>query len=222
MPAKEMCKLARDKGIFSFIDGAHGPGMLHINLHDMGCDFYASCSHKWMLGPKGTGFLYVRKELLDTMQTYSVGGSGLQDWNMNVTPLLFKGYAPDAKRYYYGTQNLALYKGVESAIDFINAIGLDRINKRILGFGKYFQDELLKLEGKIDMLTPTEDISRGSVIGFRVKSTPFGKVSEIAGENKIRIRGVAENGLNSNRASFHIYNNKSEIDKLVEVIKNIA
>lgn len=222
LPAKEMCTLAREKGIFSFIDGAHGPGMMPVDLHDMGCDFYASCCHKWMLGPKGTGFLYVRKELLDTLQTLMVGGSGLQDWNMATTPLLFKGYAPDAKRYYYGTQNLSLYKGVEAAIDFIQAIGQDKIEARIKGFAAYFQEELLKLGDKVDILTPVEAISRGSVIGFRVKSTPFGKVSELAGEKKIRIRGVAENGLNSNRASFHIYNNKEEIDKLLEVIRGIA
>ena len=60
LPVKEICTLAREKGIYSCIDGAHGPGMLPLNLHDMGCDTYASCGHKWMLGPKGTGFLYVR------------------------------------------------------------------------------------------------------------------------------------------------------------------
>lgn len=222
MPAKEMCKLAKEKGIFSFVDGAHGPGMLQLDLHDMGCDFYASCTHKWLLGPKGTGFLYVKKELLDTLQTYHVGGSGLLDWNMNANPLVFKGYAPDAKRYYYGTQNVALYKGVDAAIDFVNSIGMERIEKRIRGFAQYFQDEMMKLGDKIDMLTPTESISRGAVIGFRVKSTPYGKLGELATENKIRIRGVAENGLNSNRASFHIYNSKDEIDKLLDLIKGVA
>lgn len=222
MPAKEMCKLAKEKGIFSFIDGAHGPGMIPLDLHDMGCDFYASCTHKWMLGPKGTGFLYVRKDLLDTLQTLMVGGSGTGDWNMtNTTPKL-KGYAPDAKRYYYGTQSLALYKGVDAAIDFVEGIGQLRIEKRIKGFAKYFQDELMSLGDKIEMLTPTEEISRGSVIGFRLKSTPYNKVYEKVSENKIRIRSVAENGLNSCRASFHIYNNKQEIDKLLEVLKSIA
>ncbi len=67
-PAKAIAKLGHDKGLWVFFDGAHGPGMLDLDLKDIGCDFYATCCHKWMLGPKGTGFLYVRKEALDVCQ----------------------------------------------------------------------------------------------------------------------------------------------------------
>jgi selenocysteine lyase/cysteine desulfurase len=64
-PAKEISKLGHDKGLWVFFDGAHGPGMTMLDLKDVGCDFYATCCHKWMCGPKGTGFLFVRKEMLD-------------------------------------------------------------------------------------------------------------------------------------------------------------
>src|SRR5690606_14532422 len=65
MPVKEISAMAKRKGILKFVDGAHGPGMLDIDLHDLGCDFYASCCHKWLLGPKGTGFVYIKKEHLE-------------------------------------------------------------------------------------------------------------------------------------------------------------
>lgn len=220
LPVKEMCKLAKDKGIFSFVDGAHGPGMLLLDLHDMGCDMYASCTHKWVLGPKGTGFLYVRKDFQDTLQTYFVGG-GSDDakWNMATNPVVMGGYAPSAHRYYGGTQSSGLYKGVVAAIDFMESIGMQNVHNRIKSLGKYTQDRMLELDGKVELLTPTEERSRCAVNGFRVKGVEYTKFSEICGLNKVRIRSVAENGLNSLRVSTHIYNNKQEIDTLIDLIK---
>lgn len=222
IPVKEVCTLARKHGIYSIIDGAHGPGMLMLDLHDMGCDTYASCCHKWMLGPKGTGFLYVRKEFQDTLQTYFVGGgSDNAKWNMATQPAAMGGYNNSAHRYYGGTQALGLYKGVDAAIDFIETIGMQNIHNRIKSLGKYTQDRLLEFGDKVELITPTEERSRCAVNGFRVKGIAFDKFYTLCGENKIRIRSVAENGLNSLRVSTHIYNNKSEIDKLIEIIKKV-
>ncbi len=65
MPVKELCQLARDNGIISVVDGAHAIGMLDLNLHDLGCDFYATSPHKWLNAPPGTGVLYIRDGLLE-------------------------------------------------------------------------------------------------------------------------------------------------------------
>jgi selenocysteine lyase/cysteine desulfurase len=220
LPAKEICTWAKEKGIFSFIDGAHGPGMLALDLHDMGCDAYASCSHKWMLGPKGTGFLYVRKDFQNTLQTYFVGGgSDNGKWNMASVPIATGAYADTAHRYYGGTQNAGLYKGVDAAIDFIETIGMDNIHKRIMYLGKYSQDQLLSFGDKIELITPTEERSRGGVNGFRIKGFDFSKFYAKCAEAKVRIRMVQENGLNSVRMSTHIYNNTGEVDRLMEVVK---
>ncbi len=220
IPVKEICRMAKEKGIFCAIDGAHGPGMLPLDLHDMGCDTYASCCHKWMLGPKGTGFLYVRKELQDTIQTYFVGGgSDMGTWNTATVPITSTGYAHSAHRYYGGTQAAGLYKGVDAAIDFIETIGMENIHRRIKALGKYTQDQLLAIGDKVEMLTPTEDRSRCGVNGFRIKGVAFGDFCNTCSENKVRIRGVGENGLKSLRVSTHIYNTKEEIDRLVELVK---
>ena len=222
LPIKEICKLAKDHGLYAIIDGAHGPGMLDIDLHDMGCDTYASCCHKWMLGPKGTGFLYVRKEFQNTLQPYFVaGGSDDGKWNMATTPVTSAGYNPTAHRYYGGTQAYGLYKGVIAAIDFIETIGLHNIHKRIKSLGKYTQDQLISLGDKVELLTPTESRSRCAVNGFRVKGVDYHKFYDLCVEHKIRIRSVAENGLNSLRVSTHIYNNRSEVDQLIEVIRKV-
>jgi selenocysteine lyase/cysteine desulfurase len=220
LPVKEICKLAKDKGIFSFVDGAHGPGMLVLDLHDIGCDMYAACSHKWMLGPKGTGFLYVRKDFQDTLQTYFVGaGSDNAKWNMATNPVTMGEYASSAHRYFGGTQSSGLYKGVVAAIDFIETIGMENIHNRIKSLGKYTQDQMLALDGKVELITPTEERSRCAVNGFRIRGVEYSKFYETCLINKVRIRSVAENGLNSLRVSTHIYNNKHEIDSLIELIR---
>ena len=191
-----------------------------LDLHDIGCDVYATCSHKWMLGPKGTGFLFVRKDFQDTLQTYFVGGgSDNAKWNMSTTPIVMGEYASSAHRYYGGTQASGLYKGVIASIDFIETIGLQNIHSRIKSLGKYTQDQLLALDGKVELLTPTEERSRCAVNGFRIKGVEYTKFYETCVANKVRIRSVAENGLNSLRVSTHIYNNKEEIDSLVALVK---
>ncbi len=220
LPIKEICKLAKDKGLFALIDGAHGAGMMPLDLHDMGCDTYASCCHKWMLGPKGTGFLYVRKDFQETLQSfYSGGGTDDGKWDLMANPIAIGNYASSAHRYFGGTQANGLYTGVNASIDFIETIGINNIHNRIKALGKYTQDKLLELGDKVELLTPTEERSRCAVNGFRIKGVDYHKFYEVCSENKIRIRSVPEMGINCLRVSTHIYNNKSEVDKLIELIK---
>ena len=221
LPVKEICKLARDKGLFSLIDGAHGPGMLPLDLHDMGCDTYATCAHKWMLGPKGTGFVYVRKDFQDTVQAYYSGG-GTEDgtWDIMTNPITIGGYAPSAHRYYGCTQANGLFYGVNASVDFHERIGRENIYRRVKYLGKYTQDRLLEFGDKIELLTPTEERSRCAVNGFRIKGVDYKKFFSIAYENHVRIREVPEDGINCLRVSTHIYNSKDDIDRLIALIRN--
>lgn len=220
LPVKEICKLARDKGIYSCIDGAHGPGMMPLNLHDMGCDTYASCCHKWMLGPKGTGFLYVRAEFGAVLQPYFVGGgSSGGDWDMVLAPEYMPPYADSAHRYFGGTQSLGLARGVIASIDFLNNIGMDNVHRRIKYLGGYVQQELLSLGDKIELITPTEEQSYCAVNSFRIKDVPYNEFYKACTVNNIRVRAVPENGINCIRVSTHIYNNTQEIDQLVKLVR---
>jgi selenocysteine lyase/cysteine desulfurase len=222
LPIKEICRLAKDKRLFSLIDGAHGAGMMPLDLHDIGCDTYASCCHKWMLGPKGTGFLYVRKEFQDTMQAFYMGGGTADEkWDLMTDPVTMGNYAPSAHRYFGGTQANGLYAGVNAAIDFIETIGIENIHNRIKSLGKYTQDRLLGFGNKIELLTPTEERSRCAVNGFRIKGFDYHKFFDICYASKVRIRAVPENGLNCLRVSTHIYNTKEEVDKLMDLVRKV-
>lgn len=218
LPVKEICALAKEKGIYSFIDGAHGPGMLQLDLHNMGCDFYASCCHKWMLAPKGTGFLYVKKEKLDEVQARWVGGYSDTGWSLVENPTYLKGYVDTAHRFYYGSMSAPLFKGVVAAIDFHNTIGKEKIEARVKALANHFYNRLQNIDG-VELLTPEEEKSRAAIVGFKLKNMDYNEFQVITMQNKMRIRGVAENGLNSVRASFHIYNTFEEADALAELVK---
>lgn len=223
LPVKEICRLARERGIYSCIDGAHGPGMLQLDLHDMGCDTYASCCHKWMLGPKGTGFLYVRAGFGSVLQPYFVGGgSSGGEWDMVLKPEYMPPYADNAHRYFGGTQSLGLARGVIAAVDFLNNIGMDNVHRRIKYLGSYLQQRLLALDDKIELLTPTEESSFCGVNSFRISNVPYADFYKLCTGESIRVRGVPENGINCIRVSTHIYNDTQEIDKLMKLVEKAA
>lgn len=212
LPIKEICKLAKEKGIFSFVDGAHPPGMLQLDLKDIGCDLYSGCCHKWLLGPKGTGFLYVSENMRNNVQAYYGGGGFDTGWDMLSNPPALKGYVDSGHRFYYGTQNASLFKGVAKAVEFHDKIGRAKIEKRVKQLSTYLQENLIKLGSSIEMLTPTEDISRGAQIAFKVKDKDVTKLQTQCNEQKITTRYVAENNINCLRISTHIYNSFDEID----------
>jgi cysteine desulfurase/selenocysteine lyase len=217
-PIEEISALAKSKGIFTAIDGAHGPGMLNIDLKKMGCDFYATSCHKWMLGPGGTGFLYVRQELLDILQVYQVGAYSDAGWDLTTTPMM-KGYNPTAHRYDYGSQSASLFAGAEASVNFMEEIGMEKVEKRVKELATRLQGGLLQLGDKVEMLTPVEERSRAGMVSFKLQSKTNTEFNTIAGHNKFRIRIVPESGLNAIRISTHIYNNEAEIDRFVNLVK---
>ena len=137
-------------------------------------------------------------------------------------PVTTGGYATSAHRYFGGTQANALFAGVNATIDFIENIGMSNIHNRVKSLGKYTQDSLLAFGDKIQLLTPTEEISRCAINGFRIKGVDYKKFFDACSDQKIRIRMVPENGINCLRVSTHIYNNKAEVDKLMDMIKKVV
>ena len=221
-PAKEIAELGHDKGLWVFYDGAHGPGTTLLDMNDIGCDFYASCGHKWMCGPKGTGFLFVKKDLLDIVEAKYVGAYSDTGWDMTTDPPEFKGYVPTAHRYDYGTQNAALQIGLAASVDFLYQIGMENIVSRGRALATRLQQGLLELGEKIEMLTPVEDRSRGFMVGFRLKNMTYDKFGEYSGKKGFRVRIVPENHLNSVRVSTHLYNNFDEVERFIQIVKEVA
>ena len=219
-PIKEISQWAKAKGIFTAIDGAHGAGIFDLDLKGLGCDFYAGCYHKWMLGPIGTGFLYVREELLDHLQAIQVGGYSDSGWDITTNPPYIQGYVPTAHRYDYGTQSRPQYVGAAAAADFHEAIGKERVEKRIRELNEYLYEGLKEMSSQLSLLTPNEPESRVAMVSFKPKNKDYQVVAQSLGKSGFRVRQVPESGVNAIRISTHIYNSKEEIDDFIKVLES--
>lgn len=217
LPIKEISDFARTKGILTFFDGAHGPGMLFPNLREIGCDFYASCGHKWLCGPAGTGFVYLKKDSMPQVDPIMVGANTDKGWDLAADQQIFSGFVETAHRFEYGTQNNAIYQGLSAGIEFMEQIGFQQIKKRVTDLAAYLQSQLLE-KAYIEMLSPQEEASRSAMIGFRVKGLTLETFRQSELTRKFRLRWVPESNLDSIRVSTHLYNQKSELDQLVETM----
>lgn len=216
-PIKEIANLAKNKKIWFFVDGAQTAGMFPFNLHDLGCDAWATSGHKWLVGPKETGLLYVRKDMLDVIEAKHIGAysdSGLYD--------LLKGELqlyPGARRYEYGTVNIPIRVGLEAAIDFIQKIGIDNVWERDRALSTYLFNELSKMPN-IKILTPVHPAERSAIVTFMHDKIPYLELQQHLSNLNLRTRGVSEGGLAALRVSTHIYNNYEELDHVLEGVRS--
>src|SRR5437879_841631 len=132
LPAKQLCALARSKGILSAVDGAHVPGMMELNIHDLGCDLYSASPHKWLQATKGSGFLYVRDEVIDHIWN-TIATEGWDDVKIR------------AERFQrIGSSNVPALWGLRASIQLANQIGMKRIEQRHRAQGDYLLAEMIK------------------------------------------------------------------------------
>jgi selenocysteine lyase/cysteine desulfurase len=223
LPVKEICTMAKARGIKTAIDGAHPPGMLQFSVKDIGCDYYSGCLHKWALAPLGTGFFYVSKEALSETRCQHVAAYSSNEFNMSLNPPTGGTLVDNAHRFFYGTFCGPLFEGALAAIKLYNKIGPDRIEKRARAHAEYLQNNLLDMGSKIQVLTSTEARSRGAQIGFRINNGNSKASQEFCtqmGAKKIVLRYVGENAVDCVRVSTHYYNNREEIDLLIKELKS--
>ncbi len=217
-PIKEIAAFARARGIMTAIDGAHGAGAFDLNLTQLGCDFYAGCCHKWLLGPSGTAFLYVREEVLEQTRPIHMGAGGDTGWDLFSNPPKMEGYVKTAHRFDYGTQSTSLMKGVSAAVAFQLEIGKEKIETRIRELNRHLYDGLLDMKDSLDILSPSEDQSRLSMLTFRPKNTTYQAVGSDLAKRGFRIRQVPEGRVDGIRVSTHIYNSKQQIDQFIQAL----
>ena len=200
LPAKELCALARGKGLISAVDGAHVPGMKRLNLHDLGCDMYSSSPHKWLQAPKGTGFLYVRDEMIDRLWN-TIATEGWDDVKIR------------AERFQrIGSSNVPALWGLRASIQLANDIGMDRIERRHRQLSDYMLNAMIK-RGAQSWTSP--DPSMRCAIAT-VNVPPIVRMdleNWLWKEKKIRIRGGDPHKL---RLSTPYYLSRQDIDRFLE------
>jgi selenocysteine lyase/cysteine desulfurase len=176
LPVEQLAALARSKGILSAVDGAHVPGMMQLNVRELGCDMYSASPHKWLQSPKGTGFLYVRDEMIDRVWN-TIATEGWDDTKIRAERL-----------QRIGSSNVPALCGLKASLEFANQIGMERIEKRHRKMADYILDQM-RQRGAHSWTSPDAALRCGIAT---VTIAPY-KMPEpelwLWKEKKIRIRG---------------------------------
>jgi selenocysteine lyase/cysteine desulfurase len=176
LPAKELCALARSKGILSAVDGAHVVGMMRLNVRELGCDMYTSSPHKWLQAPKGTGFLYVRDEVIDRL------------WNTIVTAGWDEPKLRAERFQRIGSSNVPALWGMRAAVQLANQIGMERIERR----HRQMADHILKemVQRNAESWTSPDPALRCAIASVNVAPIQITEIENwMWTTKKIRIRG---------------------------------
>ena len=220
-PVAELCARARKLGIVTLVDGAQSAGHMLVDVQAIGCDFFAFSGHK-ICGPTGIGALYGRQEILETLPPYQGGGEMILTVGYDKSE--FK-LAPH--RFEAGTPDISGPIGLHAAMDYLDAIGRDNIWKHDQELANYAYDQLAALKN-IRLFGPKT--GRAGLVSFLLKDVHAHDVVTLADQGGVALRGghhctqplMHKLGVESTaRASFYFYNSKAEVDRFVEVVKEI-
>jgi selenocysteine lyase/cysteine desulfurase len=201
LPVKQICELARQRGILTHVDGAHAIGHIPLNLHELGCDFYASSPHKWLMASKGTGMLYVREEQLERL------------W-VNTASNEWRNYKLKAYRFSnFGTSNLSVIAGLRAALDFFYRIGPERIYARIHELATRVRERMQQYPQLRLGNASLDPFYAGLVSLFPVKGN-LKPVLEECRKRAIRVQGYPERI----RVATHIFTQPGELNTFFEAV----
>ena len=208
LPAKELCQMARSKGILTLVDGAQTFGTYPLFLHEIGCDFYTASSHKWFCGPREMGVLYVRRDRSDSLYPSIVGVGWERARNSG------------AKKFEtLGQQAVARFGAMEEAIQFHNTLGMLRISSRARKLADAVRDGVKKRIPNAKFITPIEHQRSWGIVIFHIPGVDTSRVLESL-YRKYNV-GCAVMGSNI-RFSPHFYNTLEDIDKAVYALAQIS
>ena len=214
---KKIIKIAHKKGAIVIVDASQSIPHRKVDVQELDADFLVFSGHK-MLAPLGIGVLYGKREILNNMIPFLMGGDMIEYVHEQETT-----FAPLPNKFEAGTQNVEGVIGLGAAIDYIESIGYDRIQEIENEVVSYARSELSKLEYLDLYMTPNKENHQG-VISFNIKGVHPHDVASILDSEGVCVRSGTHCaqplmrflGIDSTcRASFYLYNTKEDVDKLV-------
>ncbi len=216
-PIKEITQIAHENGAVMVVDGAQAAPHMKVDVQDLDCDFFAFSGHK-MAGPTGIGVLYGKKKHLNAMEPVEFGGEmidfvGLQESTWKELPWKFEG----------GTPIIAGAIGLGAAIDFLNEIGLDEIEKYEHHLAAYAMEKMSEIDG-LTIYGPKDPSKRAGLVTFNLDDVHPHDLATVLDADGIAIRAGHHcaqplmkwlNVSSTARASFYLYNTEEDIDRLV-------
>lgn len=218
---KLLGQIAHEFGAYMVVDGAQSVPHMPVNVTDLDCDFFAFSGHK-VFGPMGIGILWGKHELLDAMPPFLTGGEMIDSVSEQSAV-----WAPVPEKFEAGTQDAAGAYALGAALTYVEQVGWEAMRSREAALTKYCFDELSKLDF-ISIYGPKDPAEHHGVISFNVKNVHPHDVSGILDSVHVAIRAghhcaqplMSQLGCMSNcRASMAFYNDKADIDQLIDGLK---
>jgi len=202
LPVAELTDIAQDAGARVLVDAVQSVGQRPVDFEAWGADAVAAAGHKWLLGPTGTGFLYVDEEFARTLDPAAVGYKGVEDPAADPHEL-----KPDARRLEVGSVSPVPYAGLQEGIAAVEEVGFDTITDRVERLTDRLKEELG------DRLVSPESYESG-LVSFAADD-PEATAERLA-EVGIRVRSIPPTG--TIRASVHVFNDESDVDALLDAL----
>jgi len=207
LPARELCALAKSRGALALVDGAQAVGQIQVDVAALGCDAYVGSPHKWMLAPKGTGFLYVRHDLQDRVWTTLAS----YEWD---------NHKDGAFRFMqFGTGSVAVVEGLEAALRFIGRIGMARIERWDAGLTQRLRAGLASIPA-VRIASPADPRLAAAITTFRVNGMKAKALQDALWAKQVRVR--AQNDERGVRLSAHMYVSPADVDRALDVVRDVA
>lgn len=224
-PVNEIGRIAREKDVLFCIDAAQAVGNMSVDVEEVDCDFLAAPGHKGLLGPQGTGFLYVKEKHMNRVEPLLYGGGMVKSADELTCEFVDPPQVFDA-----GTPNIPGIIGLGRAAEYILDIGTERIEKRERKLVKKMLN-IDEIEG-VEVYGPKSEIEMGGAISFDVEGMDSHEVSSLLDElediatrsgHHCAIPALQQMGLEETvRASVHYYNTEKEVEKFMDTLNLIA
>lgn len=206
LPARELCALARERGALAIVDGAQAVGQIRVDVKALGCDAYVASPHKWLLAPKGTGFLFIRREVQDRFWT-TLASTAWEDREKAAFRFM-----------QYGSGSVPVVHGLLAAVRFMQRLGLERIERWDASLTRRLREGLAGLPA-VRLASPADPRFAAAITTFRVEGVTSRALQDALWAQRIRVRSQGdEKGV---RLSAHLYVGPKDIDRVIETVASL-
>ena len=213
LPIERLCRLARQAGVLTLVDGAHAEGQFAVDVRALDCDFYAACGHKWLLGPQGVGMLYLRRQHVQRLRPIWLGWDVAQPFNRAERSYLLQ---DTAARFEQSTRAWPLYLAFSKAIQFVEGAGLAAIETRVQGLRRDFVGQLQTISG-VTLLSPLDSALGTGLVTLRVDGWRYDALQQRLWEQHHVITNVIRE-FNALRFSLAFFTSSSELDIALDAV----
>ncbi len=209
LPARALIDLAQDRGVPVLLDGAQAYGAVPVDMRALDCDFYAFSGHKYIMAPQGTGGFFVRRDRIPWIQPSWIGSHSQKDFDLVGGLALLD----EAKRFEFGTRNLADQIGFGKALDFWSEIGWKNVFSYIAGYTNRMKSSLRDVRG-LTLHTPLPYEKSSGIVTFSLGGYSSAEILEHLKERKVLVAPLELDG-SMIRVSTHVFNNEDDLERLV-------